>query len=262
MSLEAGDDAVSLNDQRIENYLHLIGFAVLLWDFVLTFCGYGSRIPMEASEQFIDQTILLQSLPFFDRNISRNSLSFFTLSFPFASLGVIQSCGALHIFREVLLVVIEVVVSIYLTFRIYVVYSQNKKVFIFMISVGSVLAGLALFALFFGPSSKSAVSLTPFGCHTNLDFLPHLCTDTLVFLTPFTIAVALGTEEAASWEALFVYDVLLFIMLVRRGYKVYRSSQRIPILDIILRDGASYFVVMALANLANIFTFYVCLTLL
>ncbi|THU84847.1 hypothetical protein K435DRAFT_869872 [Dendrothele bispora CBS 962.96] len=107
-----------------------------------------------------------------------------------------------------------------------------------MISVGLVLAGLALFALFFGPSSKSAVSLTPFGCHTNLDFLPH------------------AAQEAASWEALFVYDVLLFIMLVRRGYKVYRSSQRIPILDIILRDGASYFVVMALANLANIFTFY------
>ncbi|THU80629.1 hypothetical protein K435DRAFT_939358 [Dendrothele bispora CBS 962.96] len=109
--------------------------------------------------------------------------------------------------------------SFYLTFRIYVVYNQNKKVFIFMISVGLVLAGLAL------------------------TFLPQSYTRS-------------AAQEAASWEALFVYDVLLFIMLVRRGYKVYRSSQRIPILDIILRDGASYFVVMALANLANIFTFY------
>ncbi|THU88782.1 hypothetical protein K435DRAFT_304556 [Dendrothele bispora CBS 962.96] len=109
-----------------------------------------------------------------------------------------------------------------------------------MASVGAVLAGLALFALFFGQSSNSdgAVSLTPLGCHTDLNFIPH------------------AAQEAAAWEALFVYDTLIFAMVLVKGYQSRRSEERIPLLDLILRDGAVYFAVMALANLANILTFY------
>ncbi|THU90568.1 hypothetical protein K435DRAFT_801926 [Dendrothele bispora CBS 962.96] len=197
MPLETGDGAYSLNDQRIENYLHLIGFeysAILLWDFILTFCEqmaicrYGSQTPMEVSEQFIDQAILLQSVPFFGRDIDRHSLSFFTLSFPFA----------------------------YLTFRVYAIYNQNKKVFVFMALAGAVLAGLALTSYLNPAHEVPPVSLYADNRIDNAIQPP---------------AITLGIEEAASWEALFVYDVLLFIMLVLRG-------------------------VMALANLANIFTFY------
>ncbi|THU88778.1 hypothetical protein K435DRAFT_969351 [Dendrothele bispora CBS 962.96] len=180
----------------------------------------------------------LTCLFFFNRYFSLTGTSIVTISLFSSNLSP-SSCGAFHIFREILLVVTEVIVCVLLTVRVYAIYNQNKRIFMYMTLAGLVLAGLALFALFFGSSSTSSVSLTPLGCHTNLDFLPD------------------AAQEAASWEALFLYDTLLFVMLVLKGYEVWRSSRlRVPILNIVLRDGASYFAVMALANLANIFTFY------
>ncbi|KAF5352932.1 hypothetical protein D9758_007936 [Tetrapyrgos nigripes] len=47
-------------------------------------------------------------------------------------------------------------------------------------------------------------------------------------------------------------------MVVFKGYNTRRHlhGRRVPLLEMVLRDGAIYFAVMALANLANIFTFY------
>jgi hypothetical protein len=75
------------------------------------------------------------------------------------------------------------------------------------------------------------------------------------------------------WLSLFAFDTLLFILTTSRAIHLSSSSSRRPagrstwkwfvreagaldIVDIVWRDGALYFAIMALLNLANVFTFY------
>ncbi|KAG6906442.1 hypothetical protein DXG01_013925 [Tephrocybe rancida] len=78
---------------------------------------------------------------------------------------------------------------------------------------------------------------------------------------PFHRAIRL----AGAWEALFVYDSILFTLTMVKTWKnrsefTLNPSQSgtVSIIYLIFRDGAIYFAVMALANLANILTFYFC----
>ncbi|KAJ3992087.1 hypothetical protein F5050DRAFT_1811852 [Lentinula boryana] len=132
-----------------------------------------------------------------------------------------------------------------------------------MLVTGFTLSGLAIFAIFFGQSSQSVLTLT--GCHTRLTLTTSI-------------------QVAAAWEALFLYDSMLFLMTLHKAYKTRHELRqerlRIPLVVIILRDGMEYsesiliviakasnlllflrvgsiyFGVMALANLVNISTFY------
>ncbi|KAF8177084.1 hypothetical protein K438DRAFT_1978734 [Mycena galopus ATCC 62051] len=68
---------------------------------------------------------------------------------------------------------------------------------------------------------------------------------------------------AIPWEAVFVYDVMIFSLLF---YKSRRDSglrwAKIPIVNLLIRDGSIYFVLMATVNLANILTSYIAEPLL
>jgi len=67
---------------------------------------------------------------------------------------------------------------------------------------------------------------------------------------------------AGAWEALFVYDLLIFSLTLRKTWKARKDHSitgiNVPLISLILRDGAIYFAVMALCNLSNILTFYLC----
>ncbi|KAJ7091090.1 hypothetical protein C8R44DRAFT_891774 [Mycena epipterygia] len=61
---------------------------------------------------------------------------------------------------------------------------------------------------------------------------------------------------ASAWEAQFLCDVVVFGFTLFRSY---RQPDKIAgsILDHMVRDGALYFAVLALVNLANILMYYV-----
>ncbi|TFK41800.1 hypothetical protein BDQ12DRAFT_599616, partial [Crucibulum laeve] len=63
-------------------------------------------------------------------------------------------------------------------------------------------------------------------------------------------------DLAGAWEALFVYDSIIFGFTIVKTWQTRRehaiNGVSIPLISLILRDGD----VMALANLANILTFY------
>jgi len=149
-----------------------------------------------------------------------------------------QSCRSYTLFRQVLLVANQILVCILLTLRIYALYGTNLKILGYMVGSGAVLAIIACWSLF---GQKSAPAEQASGCHIGLSR---------------TTAIRLAT----AWEALFIYDSIIF------GFTLYKtwSSRRdhhitrihVPLISLILRDGAIYFAVMALANLANILTFY------
>jgi len=76
-----------------------------------------------------------------------------------------------------------------------------------------------------------------------------------------------GIHIAVAWEALFVYDTLVVALTLRKTYNArpqhnFTSIRRIDIISLVLRDGAVYYAVMAMANLANLLTFYLADALL
>ncbi|KIK60463.1 hypothetical protein GYMLUDRAFT_43779 [Collybiopsis luxurians FD-317 M1] len=106
-----------------------------------------------------------------------------------------------------------------------------------MVSTACILGALSIFSIFFGESSQSET--TAIGCHTDVSLISSI-------------------KVAAAWEALFLYDSMLFVMTLRVAYQTRNELQefRIPLLVVILRDGSLYFGVMAFANAINISTFY------
>ncbi|THU94449.1 hypothetical protein K435DRAFT_798877 [Dendrothele bispora CBS 962.96] len=64
-------------------------------------------------------------------------------------------------------------------------------------------------------------------------------------------------EAASCWELLFPYDTLLLILLLYKGFQTRRELGRLPLLEIILQDGALYYITVTLVIFANIFTFYI-----
>ncbi|EEB97744.1 hypothetical protein MPER_02871 [Moniliophthora perniciosa FA553] len=71
-----------------------------------------------------------------------------------------------------------------------------------------------------------------------------------------------STGIVSLWLALFIYDMVTFILTAARTYKFWRKDNvqplRMSLFPLLFRDGAIYFAVMAQANLANILTFYLC----
>ncbi|KIK50364.1 hypothetical protein GYMLUDRAFT_462208 [Collybiopsis luxurians FD-317 M1] len=154
---------------------------------------------------------------------------------------ILNCCQAFHTFRGFLLIVEETVVGVLLTIRIYALYDRDKRTLAGMLSIGSVLLMIALFTILFHRSDNSDKILpgVDIGCH---------------IIISFTVSV----EQAAAWEALLLYNVMLFAMTLLKAYKTHQELRpfRIPLVYIILRDGSLYFGVVAIANAINISTFY------
>ncbi|KAK0489594.1 hypothetical protein EDD18DRAFT_1359483 [Armillaria luteobubalina] len=121
-----------------------------------------------------------------------------------------------------------------LTMRIYAIYACSLRVLYCMVASAIVLLGVSCWSLF----GQKHVDSTPVsGCHIGLD------RDTAIRI-------------ASAWEALFIYDTIIFSFTLFKTYKERRNHITPDILSLILRDGAIYFAVMAFANLFNILTFY------
>ncbi|KAF8874529.1 hypothetical protein BD779DRAFT_1678678 [Infundibulicybe gibba] len=80
----------------------------------------------------------------------------------------------------------------------------------------------------------------------------------------FSCQVGLSYETSKrlgmAWAAMFAYDSIVFALTLIKTWRAARNieirARRLPMSTLLLRDGAIYFAVMALANLANILTFY------
>ncbi|KAG1798850.1 uncharacterized protein HD556DRAFT_1348492 [Suillus plorans] len=67
-------------------------------------------------------------------------------------------------------------------------------------------------------------------------------------------------RHGLGWIAVFIFELLIFVLTVFRTCKTRGSPRLIPssrnIIDIIFRDGAMYFAAMSSINLPNILTYY------
>ncbi|KAF9479858.1 hypothetical protein BDN70DRAFT_878276, partial [Pholiota conissans] len=229
MSLLDYDGLTTARDIQVHDYLHVLAVSCLFYDHAITFgqeIDYIWKRPKNRSSYWFFANRYLASVG----NIAVTVLGFTSLS--------IQSCKRYSTFRQALLIGNQVVVCILLTLRIYALYGCSLRILAYLIGSGVVLLIASLWALF---GQKSAPSGGGSGCH---------------------VALSSGSAKrlAGTWEALFIYDSIIFSLTILKTWKARRDHNitgiSIPLISLMLRDGAVYFAVMALCNLANILTFY------
>ncbi|KAG1771987.1 hypothetical protein EV702DRAFT_1134941 [Suillus placidus] len=149
-----------------------------------------------------------------------------------------KSCSKYVLVAQVLLVSQQVFICLTLSLRTYALYGCSRRLLKWMAIIGLALAAGAL-AGSFGHDSNST---TDNNCHEI-----------------YTAATAI--RHGMAWVAMFVYELLIFVLTVfktckTRGLPRFSLISRGDILDIIFHDGVLYFAGMTLVNLPNILTYF------
>ncbi|KAI0827111.1 hypothetical protein BC628DRAFT_1370962 [Trametes gibbosa] len=214
---------------HIHNYLHLAGIAVLYYDFLLTFGEEYFRIWKNPRSISSILFFLNRYLPVLG-DIAVNTGNFYI--FPDE-----QVCRRYAFFRQLLLIINQVVVCFILFLRTYALFGRDKRIGALVFGVGMTLLAVSCWSIV---GQHQDVELRG-GCH---------------LLAERLTAVRL----AVSWEALFAFDLMVFTLTVcktfRERHRHRITSGRHDIISLILRDGSMYFAVMASVNFANTLTFY------
>ncbi|KAF9558567.1 hypothetical protein CPC08DRAFT_638831, partial [Agrocybe pediades] len=223
----------------VHNYLHMFAISCLYYDHFVT-VGQEIEYLWKRPKRHSSYWFFANRYVAFFGNIAVTVLGFTDL---YSQCLKHRSCKKYNLFRQLFLIVNQVLVCVLLTLRIYALYGCSKRILTYMVGSGAILIAVSCWALF---GQKSAPSETGGGCH--------------VGLSTGTYVVVLLHCLAGAWEALFVYDSIIFGLTVFKTWNARRDHSitgiSIPIITLILRDGAIYFAVMALCNLANILTFY------
>ncbi|KZV68351.1 hypothetical protein PENSPDRAFT_610098 [Peniophora sp. CONT] len=151
------------------------------------------------------------------------------------------TCRQFALARQILLLFSQSIVCILLAMRIIALYNRSKGIAVFVIGSGVVLLGIACWSVTGG---RSFVLEDVPGCHVGMDYYT-------------------GSHIAVAWIAQAAFDMIIFGLTVYRTLQTRRFHDGrglllsgSGLLDLVWRDGAIYFVTMALANVANIVTFY------
>ncbi|KAJ7662892.1 hypothetical protein B0H17DRAFT_1093329 [Mycena rosella] len=233
MDALTSDDLLFAHDRRLNTSLSLAGLVVLVYDYFLT-------LEMEVKYTWARG------------NNKRGSAWFFFLRY-FAFAGNIAlafmefgdfkpevRCICKHLKSAVglLIVVQEFVIGCTLILRVYAMYSFNKHILWLLVVAAAVTVGLGAWSVVpAGPTPIIPISLP--GCQ-----ILH--------------STAQSIRMAAAWEAELACNVLILGLTMYRAWQQTRDGL-LPdgsLWTIMMRDGAMYFAVICLVNLANILMFY------
>ncbi|KAJ6476891.1 hypothetical protein C8R45DRAFT_1008164 [Mycena sanguinolenta] len=221
-------NATTIQALRVHDVLFVVSISFLYFDHLITFGDEIRLLWKKAKTPSTYSFLFNRYLAFFGDLV----VTFFIFTTVPDSV-----CKHVNLFRQLLLVLNQTAICFLLTLRIYALYRRQTKVLVYMLGAGAVLMGISLWAI----SGKGGIPVHGVvGCH-------------------IANSQAIGIHLAVPWEALFIYDVLIVVALFYKSLQTRSESVHIrnePLLSLLIRDGAVYFVIMAVINLANILTFY------
>lgn len=151
-------------------------------------------------------------------------------------------CSGLLFADRVIAVLLQVVGGVIMMARVYAFYNKDRRVLSLLIAVAAFCVGLSCWALLFlPPSPKPESTATALDIHAGCR-------------VPMTSVEA--SHWAAAWGGQLLFDVLVFLFTLKKLISV-RSLGKRSFMALSLRDGALYFAVMIVANVANIVTYLV-----
>ncbi|KAJ7278339.1 hypothetical protein C8J57DRAFT_1306566, partial [Mycena rebaudengoi] len=152
-----------------------------------------------------------------------------------------KTCSNIVIALECLLCIQEVLVEATLGLRVFAMYGSDLRVLALMTVPGTASGALGIWTIV-GMNSPGPVMLTApgfIGCHT-------------------VVQKSASHRLALAWFGRLVCDFFVLSLTLRRAY-VNRDIAQImgdSLTIVMARDGAMYFGIIVLANLANVLTIY------
>ncbi|EKM56616.1 uncharacterized protein PHACADRAFT_253825 [Phanerochaete carnosa HHB-10118-sp] len=220
-------DAIPLSQVYVHNYLHLLGIVILFYDHAITFDGEFWRVWRTPRSGASILFFVNRYFAFFS-NIAITAGNF-------ALFQTIQGCAHYAFYRQLSLIVAQVIVAVIQFLRTYALYGRDRRIVIAVLSVAAILLSLSIWAVV-GQTSTYTLAQ---GCHA---------------ASSRTSAIHI----AVAWEALFIWDLMIFSLtffksIQNRGQY---AGGRNDLVSLMIRDGAIYFGVMACAQCSNTLTFY------
>ncbi|KAJ7215993.1 hypothetical protein GGX14DRAFT_696425 [Mycena pura] len=220
-------------DHRITRYMFLCGFVILIYDHTLT---------LSSEVELIWQRRLRRPSAIWFLAVRYISLACSCVMFVF-HLGNLspEGCSRMERVLEWLMFLQESLVDITLGLRVLAMYGFDPRVLVPILVITAVSVGLGLWTFFkFGdPGMLTATALNLTGCDTAL---PR----------------ATSLREARSWEVQLLTDTLIFGLTAYRAYADHKVMKLVEgsLIKRMMKDGAMYFGIIVLANLANVFILY------
>ncbi|KAL5476769.1 hypothetical protein ACEPAI_2955 [Sanghuangporus weigelae] len=257
---------------NVNYYLSLIAFAILYYDYLLTF---GEEVR------------------FFWRRRKANSVTIlFFLNRYLSIFGIIpvilqsfrswsdKGCDALQKFHQFFSVLVQIIVGVILIIRTYALYERNVKIAIIMAIFAFIVVCIGVWAIL----GKSSVVEEPFDLSFMLGCHPLIAREEYVFSPPFPLIINdinellgpsvsfpfinIGGREsnlisldnetglAAAWGGLLLFDSVIFTLTLVKAIAIWKLGTR-RLFHVLVRDGTIYYLVLAMANLSNILTFLI-----
>ncbi|KAJ6534469.1 hypothetical protein DFH09DRAFT_1180460 [Mycena vulgaris] len=220
-------------DHRISRYMFLCGFVILIYDHALTL---GSEVKL------IWQRRLWRPSALWFLAVRYISLACSCVMFVF-HLGNLSpgGCAMMERVLEGLLLLQELLVDTTLCLRVSAMYGFDPRVVVPMCIILAISVALGLWTIikFADPGMLTAPALDLTGCDTAL---PR----------------ATALRQARSWEGQLLTDTLIFGLTAYRAYADHNVMKLVEssLIKRMMKDGAMYFGIIVLANLANVFTLY------
>ncbi|CAK5262451.1 unnamed protein product [Mycena citricolor] len=149
-------------------------------------------------------------------------------------------CDVLEMYHSFFSLVIQIIIGVMLILRTYALYERSRRVLGFVVGVAALVIAVAVWAVVAGPTTAADVKMPPLdldrGCAAGV-----------------TRSQAAGL--AIAWSSMMLFDCVIFVLTLYRALSR-RRAMGFQLLTVLLRDGAIYFGVMVLINVANILTFF------
>ncbi|KAJ7136811.1 hypothetical protein C8R44DRAFT_767921 [Mycena epipterygia] len=232
MTLSTGglDDATFAWDHRIYRYLFLSVFVVLVYDYLLTI---GSEVKIIWSSKRRLSKYWFLAVRYIALGCSATVVTFY-----FGNLSP-EVCSRMEKVIEGFMLLQGGFVQLTLGLRVFGMYGFNRWVLVAILTTSIIGGALGVFTII-KYEGQQMLALQGFnGCHT-------------------AIPRSTARRLAGAWEAQLGYDLLVFGLTVRVAWRDRSAMKLVPgsLIEILARDGALYFGVIVLANLANVLTLY------
>ncbi|KAL1672534.1 hypothetical protein EV122DRAFT_294803 [Schizophyllum commune] len=152
-----------------------------------------------------------------------------------------ETCQSVNLFREIYIVVTQIIVSMLMLIRVYAVFSRDRRVLAGLLSYAAVGIALAGWALF-GQSSAAEPAVVKCLVYTPEADQPSSLLSTVLL-----------KGLSVIWLTMLAYDLIVFVLTAGKTAWAVRQPRAPPLISILLRDGTS---VLLVSNLANILTYY------
>ncbi|PPQ78285.1 hypothetical protein CVT25_011744 [Psilocybe cyanescens] len=249
MEQVSSNSQLNSEDEQLFVYecILLASFVILYYDYILTFPDEFNRY-WNRSRKITIATILfflnrylttLGYLPFFILYIrpttSPNRLEVSRSSSE--SIRYLKSCQHFDLYHVYLVIAIQVIIGTISVLRTYALYGRSRRILVLLCTSTVIAAAFGLFC-----------SFTSRDDYTEMDFPSKSC------LLPLSDRAS--KRQLVGWAGLVAFEVLIFgLILFKSIMLTTKMNGTYAIIDVMLRDGAVYFGIIALSSTSVIITF-------